>query len=100
MTKHTRNNFSLAREKAALRRLQNREDLDVVAHFNRTVLGIRLRELRVECGLSQGEMAREFGIDRSFISDVERGRKAISLNKLNVIARGFGISLSDLLQGL
>jgi transcriptional regulator with XRE-family HTH domain len=45
-------------------------------------------------------MAVDFGIDRSFISDVERGRKSISLRMLEVIALGMEVSLSDLLAGL
>ncbi len=62
--------------------------------------GARLRELRRERNLTQLRMATEFGIDRSFISDVERGRKSISLPMLEVIALGMKISLSDLLQDI
>jgi DNA-binding XRE family transcriptional regulator len=60
--------------------------------------GIRLRTLRKARGMTQLEMSIEFGIDRSFISDVERGKKAISLPLLAVIAIGFGMSMSDLLS--
>jgi DNA-binding XRE family transcriptional regulator len=59
--------------------------------------GIRLRTLRKARGMTQTEMSIEFGIDRSFISDVERGKKAISLPLLEVIAIGFGLTMSDLL---
>ena len=62
--------------------------------------GIRLRTLRKARGMTQLEMSVEFGIDRSFISDVERGKKAISLPLLEVIAIGFGMSMSDLLAGI
>jgi len=62
--------------------------------------GARLRELRRERNLTQLRMANDFGIDRSFISDVERGRKSISLPMLEVIALGMKITLSDLLQDL
>ena len=62
--------------------------------------GLRLRELRRERNLTQLRMAREFGIDRSFISDVERGRKSISLPMLEVIALGMKVSLSELLKDL
>lgn len=62
--------------------------------------GARLRELRRERNLTQLRMATEFGIDRSFISDVERGRKSISLPMLEVIALGMKLSLSDLLQDI
>ena len=73
----------------------HREKLDVSSRFGR-----RLRVLRLERNLTQSEMARKFGIDRSFISDVERGRKSISLPLLEVIALGLQISLSALFEGL
>jgi DNA-binding XRE family transcriptional regulator len=62
--------------------------------------GQRLRELRKERNMTQLQMAVEFGIDRSFISDVERGQKSISLHLLEVIALGMDLELSDLLEGL
>lgn len=62
--------------------------------------GLRLRELRKGRNMTQLRMAIDFGIDRSYISDVERGRKAISLPMLEVIALGLEMSLSDLLKGL
>ncbi|WP_263415111.1 helix-turn-helix domain-containing protein [Terriglobus aquaticus] len=62
--------------------------------------GVRLRELRRQHNMTQLRMATVFGIDRSFISDVERGRKSISLPMLEVIALGMRISLSDLLRDL
>jgi ribosome-binding protein aMBF1 (putative translation factor) len=72
-----------------------REPVDVSARF-----GKRLRELRRSRNMSQVSMAVDFGIDRSFISDVERGRKSISLPTMEVIALGLKISLSDLLRGI
>jgi DNA-binding XRE family transcriptional regulator len=68
---------------------------DVTSRF-----GVRLRQLRKERNMTQVRMAIDFGIDRSYISDVERGRKAISLPMLEVIALGMNVSLSDLLRGL
>jgi DNA-binding XRE family transcriptional regulator len=62
--------------------------------------GIRLRTLRKARGMTQVGMAVEFGIDRSFISDVERGKKAVSLPLLEVIAIGFGMTMSDLLADI
>jgi transcriptional regulator with XRE-family HTH domain len=50
--------------------------------------------------MTQLRMATEFGIDRSFISDVERGRKSISLPMLEVIALGMNMTLSELLQDI
>ena len=69
--------------------------LDVSSRF-----GVRLRQLRRERNLTQLRMAVDFGIDRTFISDVERGRKSISLPMLEVMALGMKMSLSELLRDL
>ena len=69
--------------------------MDVSSRF-----GVRLRQLRRERNLTQSRMAVEFGIDRTFISDVERGRKSISLPMLEVIALGLKMSLSELLRDI
>ena len=45
-------------------------------------------------------MSVDFGIDRSFISDIERGKKAASLVTMEVIALGMKLSLSELLKDL
>lgn len=50
--------------------------------------------------MTQLQMAITFGMDRSYISDVERGRKSISLPMLEVIALGMKVSLSVLFQDL
>jgi DNA-binding XRE family transcriptional regulator len=69
--------------------------MDVSGRF-----GVRLRELRLERNLTQLCMAVEFGIDRSYISDIERGRKAISLPMLEILALGLNLTLSELLQDI
>ncbi len=62
--------------------------------------GLRVRQLRRERKWTQMRMAVDFGIDRSFISDLERGRKSASLPTMEVIALGMKMSLSDLMNGL
>ena len=69
--------------------------MDVSSRF-----GVRLRQLRRERNLTQLRMAIDFGIDRTFISDVERGRKSISLPMLEILALGLQMSLSELLRDL
>jgi DNA-binding XRE family transcriptional regulator len=81
---------------AAVRNPQNYYlPMDVSSRF-----GVRLRLLRRERNLTQLRMAVEFGIDRTFISDVERGRKSISLPMLEVLALGLRMSLSELLRDI
>ncbi len=78
---------------------QPREDpslpRDIASRFGR-----RVRQLRHARAMTQMEVAVHFGIDRTFISDVERGRKSVCLPTMEVFALGFGVSLSDLLRNL
>lgn len=69
--------------------------LDITSRFGR-----RLRHLREVKGMTQTEVAEAFGIDRTFISDLERGRKSVCLPTMEIFALGFGVSISDLLRGL
>lgn len=62
--------------------------------------GLRVRKLREKRGLSQVEMAHRFGIDRGHISEMERGKKNVCLSMLDVLANGFGITLSELMRGV
>jgi transcriptional regulator with XRE-family HTH domain len=62
--------------------------------------GARLRELRKHRGWTQVRVAEELGIDRSYISDMERGKKNVCLPTMEVLAQGFEISLAQLVKGL
>lgn len=62
--------------------------------------GKRLRSLRLEHGYTQTQLADYLGIDRSFISDVERGKKCMSLTYLETVAQGFHMSVSELTRDL
>ena len=46
--------------------------------LNSTV-GRRLRELRLERGLAQGELARRLGISPAYLSLIEKGRRTVQL---------------------
>ena len=62
--------------------------------------GKRLRELRKKRGWTQVQMADALGIDRSYISDMEGGKKNVCLPTLEVLAQGFGISMARLISRL
>jgi ribosome-binding protein aMBF1 (putative translation factor) len=55
-------------------RQRTRDDLDVPTDI-RVRLGNRVRALRQEQGWSQVEMAEMLGIDRSYLSEIETGKK-------------------------
>ncbi len=63
-------------------------------------LGMRIKTLRKKRGWTQVEMAEMVGIDRSFLADVERGKRNISILNLELIAKGLRISLSQLFSRL
>jgi transcriptional regulator with XRE-family HTH domain len=72
-----------------------------VSNENITVrFGLRLRKLRKEKGWTQVQMADALGIDRSYISDMEGGKKNVCLPTLEVLAQGFGISMARLISRL
>ena len=62
--------------------------------------GKRLRELRKERGWSQEELAHRVGIDISFLSELENGKKEPCLRKIKELSQGLGVTASKLLQGL
>lgn len=62
--------------------------------------GQRLRKLRKAKGWTQVQMADALGIDRSYICDMEGGKKNVCLPTLEVFAQGFGISIAKLLSRL
>jgi transcriptional regulator with XRE-family HTH domain len=45
-------------------------------------------------------MAEYVGMDRSFISDLENGKREICIRNLEVLARAFGMSISKLMSRL
>ncbi len=58
--------------------------------------GERIKHLRISVSLSQEELSFRSGLHRNYISDVERGRRNISLKALDKLAKGLGIALRDL----
>jgi transcriptional regulator with XRE-family HTH domain len=63
-------------------------------------LGDRIRKLRKKRGWTQVVMAEKLGIDRSFLADVERGKRNVSILNVELMAKGFKVSLSQLFSRL
>ncbi len=62
-------------------------------------LGDRLRELRDNAGISQEQLANEIGLDRTYISGIERGKRNPSIQSLYRIAKGLDVTLEDFFKG-
>ena len=61
--------------------------------------GDRLRQLRKQKNISQEELAFKAGLHRTYISDIERGSRNVSLENISKIAEALGIKPSQLLEG-
>lgn len=64
----------------------------------RKVFGTNVRRLRLEKGLSQEEFGFAAGIDRTYVSGVERGLRNPSLVLADKFAKGLGVELRELLR--
>ncbi|MBN3215707.1 helix-turn-helix domain-containing protein [Pectobacterium polaris] len=58
--------------------------------------GQRVKTLRLQAGLSQEAFADKCGLDRTYISGIERGVRNPTLEVIGVIADGLGIELKTL----
>jgi transcriptional regulator with XRE-family HTH domain len=61
-------------------------------------VGKKVREIRKQKGLSQEELAFRSGLHRTYISDIERGDRNVSLKNIEKIARALGVKPSELLE--
>lgn len=66
----------------------------------RKKLGNNVKRLRVGIGLSQEQFAFEAGIHRTYVSDVERGARNISIEVLEKFARALKVSPGALLDSV
>jgi transcriptional regulator with XRE-family HTH domain len=65
-----------------------------------TQVGQSLRTQRRALGLSQDDFADRIHMHRAYYSAIERGEKNITLSTLYRVAKGLGVSMSNLLKGI
>ena len=58
-------------------------------------IGSRIRELRKKIKLSQGALAYKAEVDRTYMTDVENGRRNLSVEILEKIIIALEISMKD-----
>ena len=66
----------------------------------RTTLGEKLRENRVRCKMSQEFVAEAVGVSRQAVSKWENGISDLSTSNLISLAKLYGLSAEELLEGL
>ncbi|MNC27549.1 HTH-type transcriptional regulator SinR [compost metagenome] len=61
-------------------------------------IGERIRRLRKEKNLSQEQLAERSGLHTNYVGQVERGEKNLTLETLEKVVGGLGISLEELFR--
>ena len=64
------------------------------------LFGERVRELRTNANLSQEKFALQIDMERTYLASVESGKINISIDNIQKIADGFGISLEELFKNM
>ena len=60
--------------------------------------GKKLKKVRLEKDLSQGDVARILGVHRTYISGLERGVRNPSLLTVQKVAKALGIKSKELIE--
>lgn len=60
--------------------------------------GFAVKDRRDELGLTQEDLADKVGIHRTYLSDIERGSRNVSLINIERLAAALSLALSDLFQ--
>lgn len=58
-------------------------------------VGQRIRQLRKELELSQEGLALKAEVDRTYVTDVEAGRRNVSLEILERLIKALGVSVAE-----
>ena len=58
-------------------------------------VGQRIKELRTKLGISQEALANRADIDRTYVTDVENGRRNIAIENLEKLILALDVSISD-----
>ncbi|MFH1402475.1 MAG: helix-turn-helix transcriptional regulator [Patescibacteria group bacterium] len=61
-------------------------------------LGNNLKRIRIEKGMSQGDIARVLEVDRGFVSTIENGKTNPTLATITKLAKAVGVSTDELLK--
>ncbi len=74
----------------------------MVSHRNkvslREIFSEKMRDKRLEAGLSQEKLANLCGLHRTYIGSVERSERNISIDNIEIIAKALNCNVCDLLK--
>lgn len=83
-------------------RLSSRESAHMASRRplaqSRRILADNLRRIRAERGWSQEDLAAATKLHRAYVGALERGERNITLDNLDRLAKGLGVSAGDLIR--
>lgn len=62
-------------------------------------VGDRIKQRRLEIGWTQEQLCTQTGLSKSFLSELENGKRSVSASNLLDIARALSVSLDFLMTG-
>ena len=71
-----------------------------MTHATRKNVGQRVRALREERNLTQEQLALMTGVGRSYLAKVEAGNRNATIDFMEKVALGLGVTLGQLFEGL
>jgi transcriptional regulator with XRE-family HTH domain len=67
---------------------------------HREVVGMNIRTCRTDAGLTLEELAEKAELSWPYLSEIERGRENISLDKLAQLAKALNVKLAKLVENV
>ncbi len=61
-------------------------------------LGDNLKRIRIKKDITQIEIARRLGVDRSFVSNIENGKNNPTLSTITSLAKALDVPSTELLK--
>ena len=58
----------------------------------------KVKKIRLEKGMSQGDLAKILGLHPTYISGIERGVRNMSLKNIEKLAKALGVSIKNLVE--
>lgn len=60
--------------------------------------GKKVKELRLQKKMSQGDLAKVLGVHPTYISGIERGVRNMALKNIEKLAKALGVKIDELLR--
>lgn len=62
------------------------------------IFGLKIKELRIQKSYSQEDLAKLASITKSYISDIENGKRNVSLKVIDKLAKVFEVEINKLFE--